>query len=69
MGTCPILEIATQNQNVLENLTSLVRFRLIDLFLAMTVYLPVSSEISDFVPCAHAQSNILGVEYAEKTND
>jgi len=27
---------------------------------------PVSSEISHFTPCAHAQSNI---KYAEKTDD
>jgi len=26
----------------------------------------VSSEISDFTPCTHAQSNILHVKYAEK---
>jgi len=30
---------------------------------------PVSSEISDFTPCAHAQSNILHIKYAEKTDD
>jgi len=30
---------------------------------------PVSSEISDFTPYAHAQSNILHVKYAEKTDD
>jgi len=29
----------------------------------------VSSEISDFTPCAHAQSNILDIKYAEKTDD
>jgi len=29
----------------------------------------VSSEISDFAPYAHAQSNILHVKYAEKTDD
>ena len=28
---------------------------------------PVSNEISDFTPCAHAQSNILHIKYAEKT--
>jgi len=28
----------------------------------------VSSEITDFAPCAHAQSNILHVKYAEKTD-
>jgi len=32
------LEIGTKNQNFLENLTSAAQFRLIDLFLAMTVY-------------------------------
>ena len=31
--------------------------------------LPVSSEISDFTPCANAQSNILHIKYAEKTYD
>ena len=41
MGICPSLEIATKNQNYLESLTSAAQFRLIDLFLAMTVYLPV----------------------------
>jgi len=30
---------------------------------------PVSNEISDFNPYAHAQSNILHMKYAEKTND
>jgi len=29
----------------------------------------VSSEISDFTPCTHAQSNILHIKYAEKTDD
>jgi len=31
--------------------------------------LPVSSEISDFTPCTHAQSDILRIKYAEKTYD
>jgi len=26
-------------------------------------------EISDFPPCAHSQSNILHIKYAEKTDD
>jgi len=30
---------------------------------------PVSSKISDFTPYAHAQSNILHIKYAEKTDD
>jgi len=30
---------------------------------------PVSSEISDFMPCEHVQSNILHIKYAEKTDD
>jgi len=30
---------------------------------------PVSSEISDFMPCANAQNNILLIKYAEKTDD
>jgi len=30
---------------------------------------PVSSEISDFTPYAHAQSNIQQIKYAEKTDD
>jgi len=29
----------------------------------------VSSEISGFTSCAHAQSNILHIKYAEKTDD
>jgi len=29
----------------------------------------VSSEISDFTPCAHAQSNALHIKYAEITDD
>jgi len=38
-GICPSqLEIGTKNQNVLENLTSAAQFRLIYLFIAMTVY-------------------------------
>jgi len=32
-------------------------------------YVPVSSEISDFTPCAHAQSNIIHIKYVEKTDD
>jgi len=30
---------------------------------------PVSSEIPDFTPHAHAQSNILHIKYPEKTDD
>jgi len=30
---------------------------------------PVSSEISDFTPCTHAQSNILPFKYAEISDD
>jgi len=30
---------------------------------------PVSSEISDFTPCEHAQSNILHIKYAETTDN
>jgi len=37
---CPSLEIGTKNQNLLENLTSAAQFRLVDLFLVMTVYQP-----------------------------
>jgi len=29
----------------------------------------VKSEISDITPCAHAQSHILHIKYAEKTDD
>jgi len=29
----------------------------------------VPSEISDFTPCAHVQSNILHIKYTEKTDD
>jgi len=29
----------------------------------------VSSEISDFTPCTHAQSNIVHIKYAEKIDD
>jgi len=36
---CPSqLEIGTENQNFLENVTSAAQFRLTDLFIAMTVY-------------------------------
>jgi len=31
--------------------------------------IPVSSEISDFTPYAHAQSNILRIKYVEKIDD
>ena len=31
------------------------------------LHVPVSSEIPDFTPCAHAQSNILHIKYAAKT--
>jgi len=37
-GIFSFLEIGTKNQNFLENLTSAAQFRLIDIFLAMTVY-------------------------------
>jgi len=30
--------------------------------------IPVSNEISDFIPCAHAQSNILHIKYADETD-
>jgi len=33
------------------------------------IVVPVSSKISDFAPCAHAQINIFHTKYAEKTND
>ena len=36
---------------------------------ASNSHMPVSSEISDFTPCAHAQNNILHIEYADKTDD
>ena len=43
-GICPSqLEIGTKNQNFLENLTSAAQLRLIDLFIALTVYFPISS--------------------------
>jgi len=29
----------------------------------------LTCEISDLMPCAHAQSNILHIKYAEKTDD
>jgi len=29
---------------------------------------PLSSEISDFTPCAHAQTNILHTRYADKSD-
>jgi len=32
-------------------------------------FYPVSSDISDFTPCAHTQSNILHIKYAQKTDD
>jgi len=35
----------------------------------MHFHFPVSSEISDFMPFAHAQSNILHVKFAEQTDD
>jgi len=31
--------------------------------------LPVSSKISHFTPCTHAQSNIIHIKYAEKSAD
>jgi len=36
---------------------------------ALVAESPVSSEISDFTPYAHAQSNILHIKCAEKTDD
>jgi len=32
-------------------------------------FLPIPSDIPDYTPCAHAQSNILHIKYAEKTYD
>jgi len=37
----PPLEIGTKIQNFIENLTSTAQLRLIDLIIAMTVYLPL----------------------------
>jgi len=34
--------------------------------LVLLMVAPVSSEISDFTPCTHAQSNILHTKYVEK---
>jgi len=36
---------------------------------ALKVESPVSCEICDFTPYAHAQSNIQRIKYAEKTDD
>jgi len=33
------------------------------------IHVPVSSEISDFTPCAHAHSNIIHIISAEQTDD
>jgi len=38
-------------------------------FERITILVQVSSKISDFTPCAHAQNNILLIKYAEKTDD
>jgi len=40
-GICSSLQRRYKNQNFLENLTSAAQFRVIDFFLAMTVYLPI----------------------------
>jgi len=37
--------------------------------IALEAESPVSSEISDFTPYTHAQSNILYIKYAEKTDE
>jgi len=37
-GHCPSVETGNKHQNFLENSTSAAQFRLIDVFLAMTVY-------------------------------
>jgi len=36
---------------------------------ALEAELPVSSDKSDFTPYAYAQSNILHIKYAEKTDE
>jgi len=41
----------------------------IHFFYSFVAFFPASSEISDFTPCAHAQSNILHIIYAERTDD
>jgi len=41
----------------------------LDLNLKNLITLPVSSEISHFTSCAHANSNILHFKFAEKTDD
>jgi len=37
--------------------------------LSFRIPMPVSSEISDFTPCTHAQSRILHTKYADRTDD
>jgi len=41
MGTCPLLEIGSKNEKILENLKLAAKFWLIHLIVATTVYLPV----------------------------
>jgi len=44
-GHLPLLEIGPKNQNLLENLKSAAQFQLINLIIAMTVFL--QGKISD----------------------
>jgi len=53
-GIFPSLEIGTKNQNFPENVTSAAPFRLIYLFLAMTVYQPVRNS-----GCTRARFTVL----------
>jgi len=53
-GICSSLVTGTKNQNVIENLTSAAQLLLIDLILAITVYLPVRHS-----HCARARFTVL----------
>jgi len=42
--------------------------KILDCWAGAEIWFPVSSEISDFTPCTHAQSNILHTKHADKTD-
>jgi len=53
-GHFPPLAIGPKNQDFLENMKSAAQFRLIELILAMTVYLPVRHS-----PCTSVRFQVL----------
>jgi len=52
----------------LQDVAEVYRSRSVGRFSKIGVEM-VSTEISDFTPCAHVQSNILHIKYAKRIDD